>query len=330
MAQQNNLIDLFGNSTKSPREIIQEQINKSFENTEALYKDAAPVNRAAAIWGSGLGTLFTQVLQEKGIIEKPVEVKRAEEAQNFRGEVNRRVQEAGIDVTKNPEAMGDFAVKVLTERNEDGTPKYKYLEDMLPKALQYSMTMQAAKRAAELEGEKLKTEKTKQAKDMSGAERDIAEAEKARSDVGKKKFEFVPQFDGEKWQDMKVGPKGELEPWGKPYTMDQKSKSKGESQSPTWNTGLRALNNAFNYSDTYGLKDPQQLPAYNRGLKLLSQNIAGGIDPLEAASKAAADSQSQHKDIMAKIKALRAQKTSREQIEKWLKEAGLDPKLYLK
>ena len=127
-------IDLFGNTTLSPRQVIQQQLAKSVENTQALYKDASPVNKAAATWGAGLGGLFRQVLQEKGIIDKDPEVVKAENMQKVRQETDQEVQERGI-------AFGtpEYFEYVAAKANEAGMPEIGL------KAIGYRDLAQAAK-----------------------------------------------------------------------------------------------------------------------------------------------------------------------------------------
>lgn len=315
-----NTIDLFGKSTLTPRQVIQQQLAKSVSNTESLYKDAAPVNRAAAIWGSGLGGLFRQVLQEKGIIEKDPEVQQAEKMQTLIQESDKATKEKNLKF-----GTPEYFEYVAGAANEAGMPEIGI------KAIQYRDLAQAAARKKDLDEASLVTEKGKPALQEAQADEAKAKAAKARDEIGDKKLTHVPQYVGDgKWQDIEIDQKGRKTNFGNPYSMTEKSKSKGESQSPTWNTGLRAFNSSFNYSDLYGLKDPAQLPAYNTGLVKLSKLIDQGIDPLEAASRAASESQSEHKRILETIKTLRKEKRSKEEIEKMLKDANLDPKMYLK
>src|SRR3990172_301520 len=139
MAQDQN-IDLFGNTMLTPRQIIQQQLAKSVSNTEALYKDAAPVNRAAAIWGSGLGSLFRQVLQEKGIIEKDPEVQQAEKIQSFRQKTDADVQEKGLKF-----GTPEYFEYIAAAANESGMPEIGL------KAIGYRDLAQASKRKKELD-----------------------------------------------------------------------------------------------------------------------------------------------------------------------------------
>jgi len=137
-----------------------------------------------------------------------------------------------------------------------------------------------------------------------------------------------PQYIGDgKWQDYRMSKGGEIKPWGKPYSQKEKSSESGE---PKWAQARGALNSSFNYSEQYGMKDPQQLPAYNRALELASKYMKEGQDPLSAASKASTEAQTWHRKIVSTIKAEKKKGKTTDDLKAMLEEAGLDPSMYLK
>jgi|SRR3990172_10708098 len=363
MAQDQN-IDLFGNTMLTPRQIIQQQLAKSVSNTEALYKDAAPVNRAAAIWGSGLGGLFRQALQEKGIIDKDPEVKKAEQAEKFRRDTEQKAKELGIKLDpQNPSdwagKMASIGLQAIQQTNEDGSPKYPELQDMAPRLLERYIQSQAAQEAARLKAAQVKTEEGKPTLQEAQAEEARAKADKARDEIKEKKTKIISQFNGEKWQDYEEDKYGNKVPSGKPYDMSQKLKStsKGESDNPARNTALNAVKSGYNFKEGFGIADPKQLPAFNRALVMADDFLAKDIPALKASSMAISESQKEHEKIQARTKLLSKHKINKDEfnrqieqyqkiiykitdlrntglsddeIKKQLKEAGLNPEDYLK
>lgn len=172
MAQDTNtMVDLFGNTTLTPRQVIQQQLARSIENTQSLYKDASPVNRAASIWGAGLGGLLRQVLQDKGIIEKDQEVKQAEQAQSLRQETDAKAKELGVtldpkDPAKFQGDMASLGIQAAMQTNPDGTPKYPDLQPMIPKLLERVNLAQAADRAKQFQKSEIKKTGSETAKNL--------------------------------------------------------------------------------------------------------------------------------------------------------------------
>src|SRR3989304_2715735 len=76
-AKQSQAVDLFGNPTLTPRQLMQQQLASLMESTAEQTKGADPRTRGVSMMGSAAGGLLNKVLIEKGVLPKPPEIKRS-------------------------------------------------------------------------------------------------------------------------------------------------------------------------------------------------------------------------------------------------------------
>lgn len=153
-------VDLFGNSTLTPRQVVQQQIAESIEGAQASFAGARPSTQLGATLGAAAGGLFRQVLIDKGVLPKDPEQEQAEKLQILREDVNKTADERGISITDDMESYADLVA---------GKALKLGMEDVAFRAVQMKMLLQAQKRTAELESAK--------------ARKTLAEAEKAETEA---------------------------------------------------------------------------------------------------------------------------------------------------
>lgn len=160
-------VDLFGNSTLTPRQIAQQQISQTIEEAQASFAGHPASVRTAATFGAGLGGLFRQTLMDSGVIAKDPEQARAEKLGIMREEVNKLADDHGINAAKDMDQYADLVA---------GTALKMGMEDVAARAVQQKLLLQAAKRTAAVQ-ESVVT------KNLAGAKKDVAEADKAEAEA---------------------------------------------------------------------------------------------------------------------------------------------------
>lgn len=159
-------VDLFGNSTLTPAQVVQQQIAKSIKSAqEAFAGSDAPV-KAGATFGAGLGGMLRGALMDSGMLSKDPEVEAAERNQILKEDILKTAKEKGIDIT-NLENLADLTASKAMDMKDFATAS---------KAVQLKLVLQAQKRGAALQGSQV-------TKNLAGAEKDLAEAEKAKAET---------------------------------------------------------------------------------------------------------------------------------------------------
>lgn len=157
-AQQNQAVDLFGNPTLTPRQLMQQQLSALLEDTAAQTAGADPRTQGVSQMGAAVGGLLSKTLMEKGVIPMTPEMERAKRLQAARDATQQAAAEQGIDPAKNP---GEFAELAASHFLRAGD------EQAAVMALQYRDLHLAKQRAAEREQQQTNAAATAEAKDLS-------------------------------------------------------------------------------------------------------------------------------------------------------------------
>ena|SRR3990167_1801142 len=147
--------DLFGNSTLTPAQVIQQQQQQRV----AQAGQGAQVrggNIGASQAGAGVGGLLRQILMDQGLMPKDPTQERAEKMVVARGAIDKEVKEKGVDIASDPEAYAALAARHFLKAG---------MEQESFKAVQMGAVLHARKRAADMDAAKLsgikaETEKT--------------------------------------------------------------------------------------------------------------------------------------------------------------------------
>lgn len=110
MAQaKSKAVDLFGNPTLTPRQVLQQQLAEIMQDTASQTANADPRSRGASMMGSAAGGLLNKVLIEKGVLPKPPEMERAEKMAAARDAIKADAEAKGISPETNPTEFADLA-----------------------------------------------------------------------------------------------------------------------------------------------------------------------------------------------------------------------------
>lgn len=141
-------IDLFGNPTLSPRDLMQQTLAQIMQDTAQQTAGADPRTQGVSMMGAAAGGLLSKVLIDKGILPKPPAMVRAENLAKTRDAIQQDAAANGIDMTKDPQAFADNAVRHFMAADYPGH------EEDATKALLWGQQQAAVKRAADLEAAK--------------------------------------------------------------------------------------------------------------------------------------------------------------------------------
>lgn len=124
MAQDNNVIDLFGQAIPTPREVAERQINEARQRSV----------------GEALGRRLRQSLMNRGVFAPDPEQERAVRMREFASALTKEAQELGI--ADKPEDLADLAITRALEAD---------MPDIAVRGLQFKLMKQARDRTARLE-----------------------------------------------------------------------------------------------------------------------------------------------------------------------------------
>ncbi len=141
-AKQSQAVDLFGNPTLTPRQLMQQQLASLMESTAEQTAGADPRTRGVSKMGAAAGGMLGKLLIEKGVLPKPPEMERAERLAKARDEMTRVAAEEGLDMEADPKGFARRAAGIFMKHGE---------EDGAAKALQWGDTREALKLAADKE-----------------------------------------------------------------------------------------------------------------------------------------------------------------------------------
>lgn len=112
-AQDQN-VDLFGNSTLTPRQLMQRQLSALLEDTAARTAGMDQRAQGVSMMGAAAGGLLGNALISAGVLPKPPEMERAEKMMAVRDEVQQAAAEQGIDPSADPEGFANlFASRAM-------------------------------------------------------------------------------------------------------------------------------------------------------------------------------------------------------------------------
>lgn len=127
MAQDNNVIDLFGQALPTPREVAERQVG------------------AARSTGEAIGRRLRQVMMDRGLLDPDPEQQRAARMREFAGALSQKAQELGV--TENPDDLADVGLTMALEAD---------MPDVAARFVQFKLAKQARDRTARLEEAKIK------------------------------------------------------------------------------------------------------------------------------------------------------------------------------
>lgn len=139
-------VDLFGNSTLTPRQLMQQQLSKLLEDTAARTAGMDVRSQGASKMGAAAGALIGQGLIKAGVVEEPEEMKRARKFGEVRERIQADVTEAGVDPVNTPK---EYADRVATHFMRAG------MEGEALKAIQWGQLQESTKRVADAERAKI-------------------------------------------------------------------------------------------------------------------------------------------------------------------------------
>lgn len=146
-------VDLFGNSTLTPRDLMQQTLAQIMQDTATQTAGADPRTQGVSMMGAAAGGLLSKVLIDKGILPKPAAMVRAEGLAKARDAIQQDAADKGIDPVKDPKAFSDAAARYFMGA------KYPGSEGDALKAIQWGLIQEANQRSAALETANI--EKTK-------------------------------------------------------------------------------------------------------------------------------------------------------------------------
>lgn len=139
-------VDLFGNSTLTPRQLMQKQLSSLLKETATQTAGQDPRNQGASMMGAAAGGLLNQALTNAGVLEKSPEVVRAEKMAAARDAITKDAQEKGLDPVKTPTEFADLAASHFLRAGD---------EQSALMAINWRNLQEANKRTADLERAKI-------------------------------------------------------------------------------------------------------------------------------------------------------------------------------
>ena len=144
-AQDQN-VDLFGNSTLTPRQLVQQQLAKLMEDTAARTASMDQRAQGTSMMGAAAGGLIGEALIGAGVLPEPPERARARKFQEVQGELHRSLSEEGMSPETHPLEVADRATALFFRAG---------LEKEAGLATQWGLQQAAIKRAADAERAKI-------------------------------------------------------------------------------------------------------------------------------------------------------------------------------
>jgi hypothetical protein len=169
-------VDLFGNSTLTPRQIMQQQLTALIDSAS---KDAAGDTRmqGVATMGAAFGGMLRSALIDKGVLPKPPEVEAAERRETARKKTQEDAQAQGISPVDNPEDFADLAAANFLQAGDEGSALM---------ALQWKDLRKASARKAELDAATVAAKGAAAMKDLKETEQMGEKLELARRGMADK------------------------------------------------------------------------------------------------------------------------------------------------
>lgn len=135
-------VDLFGNPTLTPQQLLQQQLSKLLEDTANRTAGLDTRMQGVSQMGAAAGALIGQGLIKAGVVEEPPEMQRARKFQTMREELHTSMADKGLTLENNTEDVYDLATSIAMRAG---------MEDVALKAQQAKQLHQANKRVAEKE-----------------------------------------------------------------------------------------------------------------------------------------------------------------------------------
>lgn len=167
-------VDLFGNSTLTPRQMVQQQLDALLKDTAARTASLDQRSQGVAKMGAATGGLIGEALIGAGVLPEPPERARARRLQEARDATQKAATEQGIDPVNNPKEFADLAASHFLRAGD---------EQAALMAIQYRQLHEANERTAAAERAKINASAASEAKDLSGF---TPESRKAFVDGGRK------------------------------------------------------------------------------------------------------------------------------------------------
>lgn len=139
-------VDLFGNSTLTPRQLMQQQLAKLLEDTAARTAGLDTRMQGVSRMGAAAGALIGQGLIKAGVVEEPEDMKRARKFGEVREQIKADVADAGVDPVNSPKEYADRAATHFLRAG---------MEPEALKAIQWGQLQESMRRVADAERAKI-------------------------------------------------------------------------------------------------------------------------------------------------------------------------------